>query len=165
MDEVEIRILLPELPPEISLGILNGQYNHEEIEQFYISGSLARIRKSTDSKGETLYTKTFKEDIPDKQGIVRKEKIEEITQEEYESLFDQRVGILIQKTRHYVPIEDVTLEVNMFHGDLEGRVLGEIEFESYKQALAFKKPDWIGRDVTRELSNRSLAMGAILPRE
>ncbi len=164
LDEVEIRVLLPTLPPEISLRILNRQYDFEEIEQVYLVGSGDRIRKLIDKDGNISYSRTIKVDVPNTQGIVRREEIEEISPEEYENLFTQREGKVIQKTRYYVPLNSLVLEVNMFHGDLEGRLLGEIEFGNYEQALAFNKPEWMGRIVTEEISNRTLAMGGIIPR-
>jgi adenylate cyclase len=164
-DEIERKFLLPILPPQITLGILNGKYKVEEIEQGYLPNSGGRFRKVTLKSGEESYFYTEKTDVPDTSGISKKEKTHSITRREYEKYVGKKEGELIQKTRYYVPIDNLVLEINMFHGRLEGRVLGEIEFATYKDATDFKPLEWIGRDVTEEVSNRSLALGADIPRE
>ncbi len=48
----------------------------------------------------------------------------------------------------------------MFHGDLDGLVLVEVEFESDDEMAAFVAPAWFGREVTEEAgyTNASLAV-------
>lgn len=164
VEEVERKYLLLDLPDEISFGIAEGKYKFEEIEQGY-SGDGSRFRKAllTDEKVEFSITK--KEDIPDTNGISKKETTKIIDKFEYESLLEKIEGELIRKTRYFVPFENEILEINMFHGRLEGKVLVEIEFETYEKALEFDQPDFLGREVTNELSNRDLAMGAKIPQE
>ena len=53
---------------------------------------------------------------------------------------------LIEKTRYQYDYEDLTWEIDEFHGDNDGLVVAEVELESEDQQ--FKKPDFISEEVT-----------------
>ena len=53
---------------------------------------------------------------------------------------------LIEKTRYKYDHEDLTWEIDEFHGDNDGLVVAEVELESEDQQ--FKKPDFISEEVT-----------------
>ncbi len=53
---------------------------------------------------------------------------------------------VISKTRHIVPYEGHTWEVDEFHGDLEGLTLAEIELPESIHSYAL--PPFVGRNVT-----------------
>ena len=53
---------------------------------------------------------------------------------------------VVEKTRHYVPIEGFTFEVDEFHGDNDGLVVAELELDSVD--ATFPRPDWLGKDVS-----------------
>lgn len=57
------------------------------------------------------------------------------------------VGPLIEKTRHFVPYDRMTWEVDEFHGDNVGLVVAEIELDREDQAFA--RPPWAGVEVTQ----------------
>ena len=59
------------------------------------------------------------------------------------SLCDQP---LIEKTRYKYDYEDLTWEIDEFHGDNDGLIVAEVELESEDQQ--FKKPDFISEEVT-----------------
>jgi adenylate cyclase len=65
----------------------------------------------------------------------------------------------LEKTRHRIPVGDLTAEVDIFAGSLSGLCLVEVEFPSVDDANAFKAPSWFGHEVTghTEWSNASLA--------
>jgi adenylate cyclase len=65
----------------------------------------------------------------------------------------------LEKTRHRVPVGDLTAEVDIFAGALSGLCIVEVEFPSVEAATAFAAPSWFGREVTgqAEWSNASLA--------
>jgi CYTH domain-containing protein len=44
----------------------------------------------------------------------------------------------------------MTIEVDVYAGELEGLVVAEVEFESEAASREFEAPDWIGREVTGE---------------
>lgn len=53
---------------------------------------------------------------------------------------------VIEKTRYYITWQDRTWEVDEFHGDNEGLVIAEIEFEDENADIPL--PPWIGEEVT-----------------
>lgn len=73
-----------------------------------------------------------------------------------EALMCSAVAI-IEKTRHHVPIDGLTWEVDVFHGANTGLVLAEIELDHEAQDVTL--PDWLGLEVTevKRYSNRELA--------
>lgn len=153
--EIERKFLIPEIPPEITLGVLNGQFELEHIEQGYLPNGGARIRKATDREGKAIYTKTRKKDIS-KDGVVREEIIEPITKKEFESIWPDTSGARIKKKRYILEAEGYNIHLDMFEGELLGRVIGEIEFATEGEARSFVKPDWFGEDITH-ITNRRLA--------
>lgn len=56
---------------------------------------------------------------------------------------------IIEKTRYKIPAgNDLTWEIDEFHGVNEGLVVAEIEIPS--EDTAFVKPEWIGEDVSSD---------------
>ncbi|MBW1696906.1 MAG: CYTH domain-containing protein [Deltaproteobacteria bacterium] len=53
---------------------------------------------------------------------------------------------LIEKNRYKIIYEGLTWEVDEFFGDNQGLILAEVELKSEDQK--FKKPEWIGEEVT-----------------
>ena len=58
-------------------------------------------------------------------------------------------GEVIEKDRYLVSWHELTIEVDVFHGQNEGLVLAEIELPSEDYRLP-KLPDFIGEDVTSD---------------
>lgn len=84
----------------------------------------------------------------DKAGLARFEWEKEIPLAEAEALMKICEPGIIEKTRWLVPAEDGKhiWEVDVFEGDNAGLIMAEIELES--EADQFKKPDFIGPEVT-----------------
>ena len=55
---------------------------------------------------------------------------------------------IIEKKRYKVPFEDLTWEVDEFFGDNAGLIVAEVELKSEGQA--FRKPEWVGEEVTAD---------------
>ena len=55
-------------------------------------------------------------------------------------------GGLIEKTRYLVPYEGHVFEVDEFKGQNEGLLFAEVELQSADED--FKKPEWLGKEVT-----------------
>ena len=55
---------------------------------------------------------------------------------------------IVSKTRFLVEIDGVTWEIDEFSGKNHGLILAEIELESEDQP--FKKPAWLGGEVSRD---------------
>lgn len=57
-----------------------------------------------------------------------------------------RSGRIIEKRRYTVPMGELTWEIDVFGGDLDGLVIAEIELP--RRDAPFERPDWLGKDVT-----------------
>ena len=79
-------------------------------------------------------------------GLTRYEFEKEISFDEALSLFRLCEPGIIDKTRYLVDYDGHTFEVDEFYGENEGLVMAEIELSSADEA--FKKPDFIGKEVT-----------------
>ena len=72
-----------------------------------------------------------------------------LTKQAYEHLKEKADGSVIAKTRYLIPIENNRkIELDVFHGYLEGLIFAEIEFESEEEAASYVMPDWFLEDVT-----------------
>ncbi len=89
-------------------------------------GSETRIRKSVSMINHKIdYLYTEKSDG----SLVREEHNKIIDQSTYESLLKgEVVGVPIEKDRHTWLIDGFTIELDIYHKDLEGLVIAEIEF-------------------------------------
>ncbi len=65
-------------------------------------------------------------------------------------------GGVIEKTRHCVPHDGLTWVVDEFGGCLAGIVLAEVELEAEDQP--FRKPYWVGDEVTGDARFRQTAL-------
>lgn len=133
--EIEKKYLLTKIPFDLS------SFEKEEISQGYLCTSpVVRIRKSNDK-----YTLTYKGE-----GLMAREEYNlPLTKESYNQLSSKIDGILIEKTRYLIPLENnLTAELDVFHGKLDSLMLVEVEFDSIEAANAFVPPSWFGEDVT-----------------
>lgn len=112
-----------------------------QIEQGYLCTSpVVRIRRDNDD-----YFLTYKS----KGLMVREEYNLPLTAEAYAHLRAKADGRIITKTRYVIPLENgLTLELDIFHGDLAPLILAEIEFPDEQSARAYQPPRWLGEDVT-----------------
>jgi CYTH domain-containing protein len=117
------------------------EYPAKKIAQGYLNTDpVIRIRRSNDD-----YYLTYK----GKGLLVREEYNLPLTREAYEHLLPKIDGLLIEKTRYLIPLEnDLTAELDVFEGSLAPLTLVEVEFDSVEAANAFCPPNWFGEDVT-----------------
>lgn len=136
--EIERKFLIKKLPEDLS------NYAFHDIEQGYLSREpVVRIRKEDDK-----YYLTYKG-----KGLMAREEYNlPLTKEAYEHLRPKADGKLISKRRYLIPLEGtkLTIELDVFHGDLEPLIMAEVEFESIEEADAFDMPDWFSQDVTND---------------
>lgn len=133
--EIERKFLIKKLPENLE------SYPYKEIEQGYLNTApVVRIRRSNDK-----YTLTYKGS-----GLmVREEYNLPLTAESFAHLKEKIDGRLIQKRRYLIPYNDrLTIELDIFGGDLAPLQLAEVEFETEDEANAFTPPEWFGKDVT-----------------
>ena len=117
------------------------EYPSRQIEQGYLcTEPVVRIRRDNEE-----YVLTYKST-----GLmVREEYNLPLTSEAYQHLKAKIDGRLIQKTRYMLPLDNgLTIELDLFHGDLEPLILAEVEFPDEETAVSFQAPSWFGEDVT-----------------
>ena len=73
-----------------------------------------------------------------------------LTKEAYESLLGKIEGRVIQKSRYEIPCGKYTVELDVFHGELEGLCYAEVEFYSLEEAKTFQPLDWFSEELTEE---------------
>jgi len=134
--EIERKFLVRKLPDNLN------DYRHSIIEQGYLCVCpVIRVRRLDDE-----YILTYKSG-----GMMKREEYEHpLTKEGYEHLIKKSDGIVISKTRYYIPdISGHTIELDIFHGELEGFIMAEVEFTSEEDATSYSIPDWFLIDVTK----------------
>lgn len=57
-------------------------------------------------------------------------------------------GVVIEKTRFYVPYESHLWEVDVFAGENKGLQMAEVELGNLDEH--FERPDWLGPEVTHD---------------
>lgn len=133
--EIERKYLIKGVPANLK------SYPHYIIEQGYLcTEPVVRIRRQNDD-----YILTYKS----KGLMVREEYNLPLTRDAYLHLSSKTDGILIVKTRYLIPLgKDLTIELDVFHGDYQGLILAEVEFPTEEMANTFLPPQWFGEDVT-----------------
>jgi adenylate cyclase len=78
-------------------------------------------------------------------GIARTEYDYAIPVADAERMLREFCNGTVEKTRHYVPVEGFTFEVDEFHGENDGLLVAELELE--RVDADFPRPAWLGREV------------------
>ena len=145
--EIERKFLVASLP---DLSSLSG----EEILQGYISTVADCAEVRVRQKG-SKYFQTIKSEG----GLKRREIEVEISKEQFDSLWPETEGRRLNKTRYEIPYDGVTIELDVYGGELEGLAVAEVEFETEQESVRFTPPSWFGQEVTndRAFRNKSLA--------
>lgn len=159
--EIERKFTLKTLPADLE------RYPSLHIEQAYLSiNPVVRVRKENED-----YYMTYKGSGM----MAREEHNLWLSEEAYYHLRDKADGRILSKTRYLIPLaspgfkpgfpappEDysLTIELDVFEGDLAPLVLAEVEFGSKDAAEAFLPPDWFDEDVTycQEYHNSYMAL-------
>jgi len=84
--------------------------------------------------------------LSSKDGLSRFEWEKEIPKTETEALLKLCKKGIIDKIRYEVKAGDHIFEVDVFSGDNAGLIIAEVELKTEKEF--FKKPDWLGKEVT-----------------
>ncbi|MCR5053699.1 MAG: CYTH domain-containing protein [Lachnospiraceae bacterium] len=155
--EIERKFLIKELPDDLE------SYRHEVLIQGYLSvNPVVRVRR----EGER-YVLTYKGS-----GLMAREEANlPLTDESFYHLIKKADGIVIKKTRYYLPIlddgtvsPDLSLsledyhskgrlvELDIFEEELDGLMVAEVEFPSIEEANSFTPLIWFGDDVTNDPS-------------
>jgi len=132
--EIERKFLIKTLPENLE------SFPHFELEQGYLeTAPVVRIRRKDDD-----YILTYKS-----QGLMKRQEVElPLTKNSFERLLKKCDGLIISKTRYTIPDNRYTIELDVFHGALNGFVMAEVEFSSEEEAELYTAPSWFGKEVT-----------------
>lgn len=135
-------------------GVLAAQA--AEIDQGYLTigadGAETRVRRKA---GRCTLT------VKSGRGLVRSEAEVPLTAEQFEVLWPATEQARVQKQRRAVPGDGgLTIEVDVYSGQLDGLVVAEVEFADPWAAESFIAPYWFGLEVTADdgYKNHSLAL-------
>lgn len=151
--EIERKFLIRALPEGIS------ECKSAIIEQGYLDFGDGdepekRIRKLTEEeKTVYLYTEKGKGDL------CREEEEYEIPEYSYENLKELVVSLMLEKTRYYFPLGELTAELDVYGGSLKGLMVAEVEFSSLEEAEGFTPPEFFVEEITydKKYRNKNLA--------
>jgi CYTH domain-containing protein len=153
--EIERKFLVRKLPRDFS------KYPNKDIVQGYlpVSGAAVRFRRCGD---------TYFETVKIGRGKKRVEAEVEITKEQFGKLWPA-TDSHIEKTRYVIPYNGFNIELDYYHGRMEGMLVAEVEFSSVRECDSFIPPEWFGKEVTEDgrFSNLALARTpkSALPRD
>ncbi len=111
-----------------------------------------RVRDA-DEEGCTLTIKAGR-------GAVRTELEWPISDEQFAAAWEQTRGRRVHKTRYRLPIDGHIGELDVFHDELDGLVLVEVEFDSDDEMAAFEPPAWFGSEVTDDVAYTNASLSA-----
>ena len=149
--EIERKYLIEDLT---ALPFRPEDYPSREIEQGYLcTEPVVRVRRDG-----SRYFLTYKS-----KGLMAREEYNlPLTRDSYLHLREKTDGRLITKLRYVIPLDGgLSLELDIFRGDLAPLILAEIEFPDEESAENYQAPSWLGRDVTftAEYHNSTLSRG------
>ena len=157
--EIERKFLLSGLPEYFD------RYEKLEMEQGYLitQGCTLRIRRQNDTCFLTLKRKDPAQKVS---GMIINEEFEtEIPEASYEALKQLAVSGFLTKTRTRIPYLGHTIEVDEFHGPLEGLVFAEIEYRDEADARTLPVPTWFSKDVSDDRRFRNTHLLAMREEE
>jgi adenylate cyclase len=146
--EIERKFLVSEPPDGLDA------YDSSRIEQGYVAvdqDAEVRVRRRD---GETTLT------VKSAPGRTRVEEEWAIDADRFAALWELTGDRRIVKTRHLIPAGELTVELDVYEGDLAGLCTAEVEFGSEAESDAWQAPGWLGREVTGDphYANQSLAL-------
>ena len=136
--EIERKFKIKSLPSN-----LESYANQKMIQGYLCTSPVVRIRRSNDE-----FYLTYKGS-----GMMAREEYNlPLTEEAFYHLLPKADGIIIEKTRYLIPIdENLTAELDIFEGAHKSLIIVEVEFSSIEEANSFVPPDWFGEDVTNSI--------------
>ncbi len=142
--EIERKFIIEKTPDN-----LRG-FTSKSIKQGYISSSpVIRIRQLAD-----VFILTIKG-----KGLIAREEFElSLSKSEFQALSLKTEGLIIDKTRYYIPYNEYMIELDTFHKEYEGLIIAEVEFTSLEEANTFIPPKWFGEDVSENPAYHNVNM-------
>jgi adenylate cyclase len=138
--EIERKFLVATVPDDLD------RHPSSAIEQGYLAiepgGVEVRVRRRAGTAVLTAKAGT---------GRTRAEEEVAIDGDAFERLWPLTEGRRVEKVRHLIPAGDgLTIELDVYAGDLAGLVVAEVEFPDEAAADGFVPPAWLGADVTED---------------
>lgn len=90
--------------------------------------------------------------------LAREEFETELTREQFEFLLAKKEGSIIEKTRYTIKQDGLNYEIDIFHGELAPLAYLEIEFPTVEDAVNFKSPHWVIKDVTDDFKYKNAGL-------
>jgi CYTH domain-containing protein len=147
--EIELKFLVREIPENIET------HPAEEILQGYlaVSDDGTEVRLRNIGQAYILTVKSGK-------GIRRKEREVELSREQFERLWPKTEGKRVSKKRYTIAKNGFTIELDIYHGTLEGLKTAEVEFKTQDEAESFLPPEWLDKDISQDerYKNKNLAI-------
>jgi len=158
-DEIERRFLVREIPQNLE------DYVRIESRQGYLAvqdynSSELRIRQKK-RKGETTYLVAIKTG----KGLKRGEAEIEVPFETFVEIWPHTICRRVEKTRYEIPHGSHLIELDLYHGKLDGFATVDVEFKSIEISESFVPPPWFGREITEDIryNNKNLAIYGVPP--
>ncbi len=147
--EIERRFVVTSLPPAVIVGQPNSC-----IRQGYVAAQPGKELRVRDKSGRYFLTQKRGS------GLVREEHEIEVEQAVFDMIWPLTAGRRVEKTRYHVADGALTMEIDVYHGDLSGHMSVEVEFTDERAAAAYQPPDWAGPEVTEDsrYNNAQLAL-------
>ncbi|WP_029322744.1 CYTH domain-containing protein [Butyrivibrio sp. AE3004] len=166
--EIERKFTVKELPHNLE------SYPVRIIEQGYLNVVPAiRVRREDDHYYMTYKVKKDFLKVSDHENdeIGKTEYNMPLDKESYEHLVLKADGNVIKKKRYILPLnedgfhdkaigEKLKIELDVFEGVFEGRILAEVEFPDEETASLYKPADWFLDDVTGDVNYSNAHMSA-----
>ena len=147
--EIERKFLVAALPEQLE------SFSHVEISQGY----LAIDKDGTEVRLRLKGTRCF-QTVKSGGGLSRQEYEVELTQDQFDGLWPATEGRRVEKTRYEIPEGALTIELDVYKGQLAGLMTAEVEFSSESESRGYSPPAWMGDDVTDDsrYKNKNLAL-------
>lgn len=147
--EIERRFIVESMPDSVIAGQPSSR-----IRQGYVDAKPGKELRARDKNGRFFLTQKRGS------GLVREEHEIEVEQVVFDMIWPLTEGRRVEKTRYHVEQDEWTMEIDIYHGDLSGRMSLEVEFADEHQAAAYQAPSWAGREVTEDsrYNNAHLAL-------
>ncbi len=147
--EIERKYLVSAMPENLE------SFSHVEISQGYLAidanGTEVRLRL----KGAKCF-----QTVKSAGGLSRDEYEVELSRDQFDALWPATEDRRVEKTRYVIPDGKLTIELDVYKGQLAGLMTAEVEFSSESESCAYAPPPWMGADVTDDsrYKNKNLAL-------
>ncbi len=169
--EIERKFIIDPTSSTFAREVLAGKslddFDHTTLRQGYLAIRDDRSEERIRSFGDIHFEHTMKSGGD----LVRDEENTPLSHEDFAVLWPRTARARVEKTRYRIPYQEVVLELDIYHGQLAGLCVGEVEFSGEDEtaaraaANAFGTPAWVQHDITTDerFKNKRLATNSTLP--